>query len=35
LPPDAYHLPVGRPVTHTVYRDAIHLSRLVLPFATT
>jgi uncharacterized protein len=34
LPPDAYHLPVGRPVTHTIYRDAIHLSRLVLPFAT-
>jgi uncharacterized protein len=33
LPPDAYHLPVGRPVTHTIYRDAIHLSRLVLPYA--
>jgi uncharacterized protein len=33
LPPDAYHLPVGRPVTHTIYRDATHLSRLVLPFA--
>ena len=33
LPPDAFHLPVGRPVTHTIYRDATHLSRLVLPFA--
>lgn len=33
LPPDAFHLPVGRPVTHTIYRDAVHLSRLVLPFA--
>ncbi|VCU68173.1 Cocaine esterase [Pigmentiphaga humi] len=32
LPPDAYHLPVGRPVTHQVYRDALHPSRLVLPF---
>jgi predicted acyl esterase len=32
LPPDAYHLPVGRPVTHTVHRDAAHCSRLVLPF---
>jgi predicted acyl esterase len=32
LPPDAFHLPVGRPVTHKVYRDAIHQSRLVLPF---
>lgn len=32
LPPDAFHLPVGRPVTHTVYRDAEHPSRLVLPF---
>ena len=32
LPPDAYHLPVGRPVTHKIYRDAIHPSRLVLPF---
>lgn len=35
LPPDAYHLPVGRPVTHTIYRDAVHLSRLMLPFAPT
>ncbi|KXU96924.1 X-Pro dipeptidyl-peptidase [Caballeronia megalochromosomata] len=35
LPPDAFHLPVGRAVTHTVYRDATHLSRLVLPFAST
>lgn len=34
LPPDAFHLPVGRPVTHTIYRDAKNLSRLVLPFAT-
>jgi Fumarylacetoacetate (FAA) hydrolase family len=33
--PDAYHLPVGRPVTHTVYRDAVHQSRLLLPFAIT
>ncbi|WP_342720725.1 CocE/NonD family hydrolase [Acidovorax sp. FHTAMBA] len=32
LPPDAYHLPVGRPVTHKIYRDAAHHSRLVLPF---
>lgn len=34
LPPDAFHLPVGRPVTHKVYRDAQHPSRLVLPFTT-
>ncbi|SAL27159.1 putative ABC transporter ATP-binding protein [Caballeronia cordobensis] len=33
LPPDAFHLPVGRAVTHTIYRDSTHLSRLVLPFA--
>ncbi|MBX6387832.1 MAG: CocE/NonD family hydrolase [Frankia sp.] len=32
LPPDAFHLPVGRPVTHTIYRDAAHPSRLILPF---
>ncbi|MGW9405795.1 CocE/NonD family hydrolase [Arthrobacter sp. NPDC055585] len=32
LPPDAFHLPVGRPVTHKIYRDAEHHSRLVLPF---
>lgn len=32
LPPDAFHLPVGRPVTHKVYRDVAHPSRLVLPF---
>ncbi len=32
LPPDAFHLPVGRPVTHKIYRDARHHSRLVLPF---
>ena len=32
LPPDAFHLPVGRPVTHKLYRDAQHPSRLVLPF---
>jgi predicted acyl esterase len=31
LPPDAFHLPVGRPVTHKIYRDAVHRSRLVLP----
>ena len=34
LPPDAFHLPVGRPVTHKIYRDAQHRSRLVLPFTT-
>jgi uncharacterized protein len=34
LPPDAFHLPVGRPVTHKIYRDATHHSRLVLPFTT-
>lgn len=34
LPPDAFHLPVGRPVTHQVYRDAQHPSRLVLPVTT-
>lgn len=34
LPPDAFHLPVGRAVTHKVYRDAAHRSRLVLPFTT-
>jgi predicted acyl esterase len=33
LPPDAFHLPIGRAVTHTIYRDATHLSRLILPFA--
>lgn len=32
LPPDSFHLPVGRPVTHRIYRDAAHPSRLVLPF---
>ncbi|MGW4025625.1 hypothetical protein [Streptomyces sp. NPDC005009] len=32
LPPDAFHLPVGHPVTHKIYRDAAHPSRLVLPF---
>ncbi|MFW0785884.1 CocE/NonD family hydrolase [Gordonia sp. CPCC 206044] len=31
LPPDAFHLPVGRPVTHKVFRDSAHRSRLVLP----
>ena len=35
LPPDAFHLPVGRPVTHKIYRDAYHHSRLVLPFTVT
>ncbi|HZK06413.1 MAG TPA: CocE/NonD family hydrolase [Actinomycetaceae bacterium] len=34
LPPDSFHLPVGRPVTHKIYRDAEHRSRLVLPFRT-
>ncbi len=32
LPPDAFHLPVGRPVTHKIFRDVNHPSRLVLPF---
>jgi uncharacterized protein len=32
LPPDAYHLPVGRPVNHTIYRDASYPSRLELPY---
>ena len=32
LPPDSFHLPVDRPVTHKIYRDAQHPSRLVLPF---
>jgi predicted acyl esterase len=32
LPPDAFHLPLGRPTTHKIYRDAAHPSRLVLPF---
>ena len=32
LPPDSFHLPVGRPVTHKIYRDAAHPSRLVLPY---
>ncbi|GGW54568.1 hypothetical protein GCM10010340_36560 [Streptomyces griseoloalbus] len=26
LPPDAFHRPVGRPVTHRIYRDAAHRS---------
>jgi predicted acyl esterase len=34
LPPDAFHVPVGRPVTHKIYRDALHQSRLVLQFRT-
>ncbi|MGP6173591.1 CocE/NonD family hydrolase [Corynebacterium sp. A21] len=34
LPPDSFHLPVGRSVTHKIYRDAEHPSRLVLPFTT-
>jgi hypothetical protein len=34
LPPDAFHVPVGRPVTHKIYRDVAHPSRLVLPFST-
>jgi predicted acyl esterase len=32
LPPDAFHLPVGRPVTHKIFRDSEFRSRLVLPF---
>jgi predicted acyl esterase len=35
LPPDAFHLPVGRPVTHKIYRDSDYPSRLVLPFTAT
>lgn len=35
LPPDAFHLPAGRPVTHMIYRAALHPSRLVLPFTRT
>jgi predicted acyl esterase len=35
LPPDAFHLPVGRPVTHKIYRDSTYPSRLVLPFTAT
>ena len=31
LPPDAFHLPVGRPVTHKIYRDAAQLHRLFAP----
>ncbi len=34
LPPDAYHLPVGRPVAE-VYRDAAHPSRPVPPYTVT
>jgi predicted acyl esterase len=34
LPPDAFHLPVGRPVTHKIFRDSEYQSRLVLPFTT-
>ncbi len=34
LPPDAFHLPVGRPVTHTIHRDAAYPSRILLPFLT-
>lgn len=33
LPPDAFHLPVGVPVTHTIYRDPEHASHLLLPIA--
>lgn len=32
LPPDAFHLPIGRKTTTTVYRDAEHPSRLLLPY---
>lgn len=31
LPPDAFHLPIGHPVAHKIYRDSAHPSRLVLP----
>lgn len=32
LPPDAFHLPIGRAATTTVYRDVLHESRLLLPY---
>ncbi|MEU0229034.1 hypothetical protein ABZ177_32455 [Streptomyces sp. NPDC006284] len=35
LPPDAFHLPAGLPVTHEIHRDAAHPSRLLVPFTTT
>lgn len=31
LPPDSYHLPSGRAVSHKIYRDSAHPSRLILP----
>jgi uncharacterized protein len=31
LPPDSYHLPSGRATTHKIFRDARHLSHLLLP----
>ncbi|WP_018296464.1 CocE/NonD family hydrolase [Corynebacterium lubricantis] len=32
LPPDAFHLPIGRATTTKIYRDAEHQSHLLLPF---
>ena len=32
LPPEATHLPSGRPTSHKIYRDNTYPSRLVLPF---
>ena len=32
LPPDAFHLPIGRKTTTTVYRDATHHSHILLPY---
>lgn len=32
LPPEAMHLPSGRPTAHRIFRDAAHPSRLLLPF---
>ncbi|MEV7020091.1 hypothetical protein [Streptomyces sp. NPDC093991] len=34
LPPDAFHPPVGRPVTHRIHRAAAHPSRPVPSFTT-
>lgn len=32
LPPDAFHLPIGRKTTTTVYRDATYQSHILLPY---
>ncbi len=31
LPPDSFHLPSGRATNHKIYRDSVHLSRLLMP----